>query len=153
MGAHAAIEPVVVPPELGPVRKDQNIETAAIGDTVVSLLRSQICDANGGECHCNALLHFEEQPGHKDSIETGADSIEAPSILSSGPVAAGGPRTTRYVSDGREGPVYQGFGGRSGCSRTTKGNRECRVMAPRAGFEPATIRLTVGCSTAELPRN
>jgi hypothetical protein len=26
-------------------------------------------------------------------------------------------------------------------------------MAPRAGFEPATIRLTVGCSTAELPRN
>ena len=27
------------------------------------------------------------------------------------------------------------------------------AMAPRAGFEPATIRLTVGCSTAELPRN
>jgi hypothetical protein len=26
-------------------------------------------------------------------------------------------------------------------------------LAPRAGFEPATIRLTVGCSTAELPRN
>src|SRR5258707_7891678 len=26
-------------------------------------------------------------------------------------------------------------------------------MAPRAGFEPATIRLTVECSTAELPRN
>src|ERR1039457_5669918 len=26
------------------------------------------------------------------------------------------------------------------------------VMAPRAGFEPATIRLTVECSTAELPR-
>ena len=26
------------------------------------------------------------------------------------------------------------------------------LMAPRAGFEPATIRLTVGCSTAELPR-
>src|SRR4051794_30731222 len=29
----------------------------------------------------------------------------------------------------------------------------CRLMAPRAGFEPATIRLTVECSTAELPRN
>jgi hypothetical protein len=26
-------------------------------------------------------------------------------------------------------------------------------VAPRAGFEPATIRLTVECSTAELPRN
>jgi hypothetical protein len=26
-------------------------------------------------------------------------------------------------------------------------------MAPRAGFEPATQRLTVVCSTTELPRN
>ena len=26
-------------------------------------------------------------------------------------------------------------------------------MAPRAGFEPATCRLTVECSTAELPGN
>lgn len=33
--------------------------------------------------------------------------------------------------------------------RTEKNSR----MAPRAGFEPATIRLTVECSTAELPRN
>src|SRR5258708_19861805 len=72
--------------------------------------------------------------------------MEAPSILSSGPVAAGGQRTTRYGGDGREGPVYQGYGGRSGRSRTTKDNRECRVMAPRAGFEPATNRLT-----AEFP--
>ena len=29
---------------------------------------------------------------------------------------------------------------------------ECEV-APRAGFEPATNRLTAGCSTAELPGN
>ena len=64
MGAPAAIEPIIVPPELGPVRTDQNIETAAIGDTVVSLLRFQIGDANGGERHCNALHHFEEQTGH-----------------------------------------------------------------------------------------
>lgn len=28
-----------------------------------------------------------------------------------------------------------------------------RKMAPRAGFEPATCRLTVECSTAELPGN
>jgi hypothetical protein len=27
------------------------------------------------------------------------------------------------------------------------------LMAPRAGFEPATNRLTAGCSTAELPGN
>ena len=27
------------------------------------------------------------------------------------------------------------------------------VMAPRAGFEPATNRLTAGCSTTELPGN
>src|SRR3546814_6502656 len=34
--------------------------------------------------------------------------------------------------------------------RVTSWHRE---MAPRAGFEPATNRLTVDCSTAELPRN
>ena len=28
---------------------------------------------------------------------------------------------------------------------------EC--LAPRAGFEPATNRLTAGCSTTELPGN
>ena len=29
----------------------------------------------------------------------------------------------------------------------------CSEVAPRAGFEPATNRLTAGCSTAELPGN
>src|SRR5262249_28089635 len=33
IGAPGAIEPVVVPPKLGPVRADQNIETATIGNT------------------------------------------------------------------------------------------------------------------------
>src|SRR4051794_10261122 len=28
-----------------------------------------------------------------------------------------------------------------------------KSLAPRAGFEPATNRLTAGCSTAELPGN
>ncbi len=28
-----------------------------------------------------------------------------------------------------------------------------KEVAPRAGFEPATNRLTAGCSTAELPGN
>ena len=32
-------------------------------------------------------------------------------------------------------------------------NMFLREMAPRAGFEPATCRLTVECSTAELPGN
>ena len=34
-----------------------------------------------------------------------------------------------------------------------RNQRRCLEVAPRAGFEPATIRLTVECSTAELPRN
>ena len=38
-----------------------------------------------------------------------------------------------------------------GC-RTTLSDNEM-VMAPRAGLEPATLRLTAGCSTIELPRN
>jgi hypothetical protein len=29
----------------------------------------------------------------------------------------------------------------------------CFCLAPRAGFEPATNRLTAGCSTTELPGN
>ena len=33
------------------------------------------------------------------------------------------------------------------------GSGDGRRLAPRAGFEPATIQLTVECSTAELPRN
>jgi hypothetical protein len=28
-----------------------------------------------------------------------------------------------------------------------------KFLAPRAGFEPATNRLTAGCSTTELPGN
>jgi hypothetical protein len=34
-----------------------------------------------------------------------------------------------------------------------KPSKSLNLLAPRAGFEPATIRLTVECSTAELPRN
>src|SRR5215468_11180134 len=34
------------------------------------------------------------------------------------------------------------------CERLRKGR-----LAPRAGFEPATNRLTAGCSTTELPGN
>ena len=30
--------------------------------------------------------------------------------------------------------------------------KKSRAMAPRVGFEPTTNRLTVDCSTAELPR-
>lgn len=32
-------------------------------------------------------------------------------------------------------------------------SREPELLAPRAGLEPATLRLTAGCSTIELSRN
>jgi hypothetical protein len=37
--------------------------------------------------------------------------------------------------------------------RQHQNRKHLKSLAPRAGFEPATIRLTVECSTAELPRN
>lgn len=40
---------------------------------------------------------------------------------------------------------------RGGTGKRSDGEREIKMVAPRAGFEPATIRLTVECSTAELP--
>ena len=40
------------------------------------------------------------------------------------------------------------------CPKFVPGGLEaCEKWAPRAGFEPATLRLTAGCSTVELPRN
>ena len=33
------------------------------------------------------------------------------------------------------------------------GTKSLKLLAPRAGFEPATNRLTAGCSTTELPGN
>src|ERR1700748_3787285 len=41
-------------------------------------------------------------------------------------------------------PVSPAFG---------KGHQAIEMLAPRAGFEPATNRLTAGCSTTELPGN
>ena len=54
----------------------------------------------------------------------------------------------------------------SRCAERTRNNRPIRqfcyglgggiraeILAPRVGFEPTTIRLTVGRSTTELPRN
>ena len=43
--------------------------------------------------------------------------------------------------------THEGFGG----VRLSK--KPLKMLAPRAGFEPATNRLTAGCSTAELPGN
>lgn len=34
-----------------------------------------------------------------------------------------------------------------------KGRIDIQEVAPRAGFEPATKRLTAACSTTELPRS
>src|SRR5690606_36551846 len=38
------------------------------------------------------------------------------------------------------------------CPAEARVERERRLV-PRAGFEPATLRLTAGCSAVELPRN
>src|SRR3954465_2089377 len=38
-------------------------------------------------------------------------------------------------------------------SRGCLGPKWVENLAPRAGFEPATNRLTAGCSTTELPGN
>ncbi len=32
-------------------------------------------------------------------------------------------------------------------------NRRYKILAPRVGFEPTTLRLTAECSAVELPRN
>ena len=40
------------------------------------------------------------------------------------------------------------------CLEKTKNADKIYVfLAPRVGFEPTTLRLTAGCSTAELTRN
>ncbi len=38
-------------------------------------------------------------------------------------------------------------------SRGRQSGKYLMLLAPRAGFEPATNRLTAGCSTTELPGN
>src|SRR3984893_12221111 len=61
-------------------------------------------------------------------------------------------RTAAARTQAESDRVTVGCGGvLNGCERgrTEKNSR----LAPRAGFEPATIRLTVEFSTAELPRN
>ena len=41
-----------------------------------------------------------------------------------------------------------------GCFRPSDYSAKYLIyLAPRAGFEPATNRLTAGCSTTELPGN
>ena len=61
-------------------------------------------------------------------------------------------RTVAARTQAESDRLTMGCGGvLNGCGQgiTEKNSR----LAPRAGFEPATIRLTVECSTAELPRN
>src|ERR1700692_4307113 len=61
-------------------------------------------------------------------------------------------RTVAARTGAESGRLTMSCGGVLNCcerGRTEKNSR----LAPRAGFEPATIRLTVECSTAELPRN
>ena len=70
--------------------------------------------------------------------------------------------SSRAIGECRPHPLAKGWPGRSDCrergiDQPSWPDRALgfvtKRLAPRAGFEPATIRLTVECSTAELPRN
>ena len=45
-----------------------------------------------------------------------------------------------------------GDAGRAVFNRKSSAERSAELLAPRAGFEPAALRLTAACSTVELPR-
>ena len=72
-------------------------------------------------------------------------------------VGVGGPAAARLNIGRRSMPAAAGgsamtvIRGADAEPGTTAGGP--RNLAPRAGFEPATNRLTAGCSTTELPRN
>src|SRR6478752_5450145 len=51
------------------------------------------------------------------------------------------------------GYVGRKSGRKSGAAQRWGGSFWLCSEAPRAGLEPATLRLTAGCSTIELPRN
>jgi hypothetical protein len=53
----------------------------------------------------------------------------------------------RYVA------VRRHENGTATSARSHRTSNLLKRLAPRAGFEPATLRLTAGCSTVELPRN
>ena len=65
-------------------------------------------------------------------------------------------RDKNHTSCRRHRLQFWPFAGSAGClgvSVTRVPAMVLNQMAPRAGFEPATNRLTAGCSTTELPRN
>lgn len=84
--------------------------------------------------------------------EIGAQEAEAPTR---GPTVSRGferPETARNGIDREKPSVFRAL--QAGLKGIERGIwPEKSSLAPRAGFEPATIRLTVECSTAELPRN
>jgi hypothetical protein len=84
-------------------------------------------------------------------------SLAHPLDHSSPPAALhnGGRRTIAARSQRRGGPHSCAGLGRSNVHRPKRPvcNDFSETVAPRAGFEPATDRLTADCSTAELPGN
>ena len=74
--------------------------------------------------------------------------------LASVPVS-GSESVGRASSDIAAGSAGQEKGNvpRRGISGQRKSSNSRRELAPRAGLEPATLRLTAGCSAIELPRN
>ena len=72
------------------------------------------------------------------------------------PTATDVPRRRRTATSGDPAGTRRGLC-HSPCHKTAVGEGECsnllRKVAPQAGLEPATLRLTAGCSAIELLRN
>ena len=96
---------------------------------------------------------------HSSSLNSGisAGTIEGAALVWTLGISSPFSRIRHDAGSGSNESIWRSIHD-AGSSRDCVTNRGLRVsleriLAPRAGFEPATIRLTVECSTAELPRN
>ena len=86
------------------------------------------------------------QPHPATALDEAADALEPAKLTF--PSRAPEPQADRDVARGRYVTGHVTIGRRpTACADLS------RKLAPRAGFEPATLRLTAGCSAIELPRN
>src|SRR2546430_7455107 len=87
---------------------------------------------------CRALVDEGISTSTRNRWHQASRGDVLPETLDSQPLAASGEAARRGASRGQpEEPRPS----------------EAKGLAPRAGLEPATLRLTAGCSAIELPRN
>jgi hypothetical protein len=117
---------------------------------ISGILRIGLTQKNAGAHHL--CMAQGPTPTTKEPISTASPSTKQPSsrarignVAHSGAILARVEGVAGYDADEGSGMVAER------CERIR--TDENIQVAPRAGFEPATIRLTVECSTAELPRN